>query len=467
MVILGNAFLVFLWYSWSVILFPYPVDYGEGPLLDQVLRLAGFRNIYHATIAAPPHTVANYPPVYQLLQIPFVNFFGPAYWYGRLISWASSVVSAVLIGGILYAFTRNRLTTVISGLIFLIIPYVSYWSPLYRVDCLALAFSLGGLFVLVRWGDKRWSVFLAALLLTTAVYTKQSYGLAAPLTAFAWLLAVSSRRRAYTFAGLMAGLGLGIFALLQTLTDGGFVFNIISANINEFQWDRLGAHLLRLLLFLPCLLVFAFRFVSTGRPEHPKLWLFATTYLIGAILSGLTIGKLGSNVNYFLELTAALSLTTGAFLAKQQKPPRKQQLVATCLIGQVIWCIAVSMFYHHFFVTWKIERKDEVDKLMQIVQQAEGDVLSDEFMGLIPLDNRQLYLQPFEVSQLALTGIWDQTPVLEAIRNRKFSVILIYKSPYYDFYKDRWTPEMLSLIEEHYRETQYFADTTVYRPRPD
>jgi len=33
--------------------------------------------------------------------------------------------------------------------------------------------------------------------------------------------------------------------------------------------------------------------------------------LVGAFISGLTIGKIGSNINYFLELAAALALVAG------------------------------------------------------------------------------------------------------------------------------------------------------------
>lgn len=72
--------------SWRVILFPYPVDYGEGPLLDQAVRWAELENVYATDLAGPPFTVANYPPLYAIAQAPWVAVFGPAFWYGRLLS---------------------------------------------------------------------------------------------------------------------------------------------------------------------------------------------------------------------------------------------------------------------------------------------------------------------------------------------------------------------------------------------
>ena len=46
-----------------VIRFRYPMDYGEGPLLDQTMRLGRLESIYRVNPTSPPYTVSNYPPV--------------------------------------------------------------------------------------------------------------------------------------------------------------------------------------------------------------------------------------------------------------------------------------------------------------------------------------------------------------------------------------------------------------------
>ena len=51
--------------------FPYPLDYGEGPLLDQTLRLAAGEQIYDNDFSTAPFTISNYPPLFLLLQVPF------------------------------------------------------------------------------------------------------------------------------------------------------------------------------------------------------------------------------------------------------------------------------------------------------------------------------------------------------------------------------------------------------------
>jgi hypothetical protein len=66
-------------HSRSVINFPYPIDYGEGPLLDQVARLASFQNIYQNDISKPPFTITNYPPFIPWYRCHFTGFLGQNY----------------------------------------------------------------------------------------------------------------------------------------------------------------------------------------------------------------------------------------------------------------------------------------------------------------------------------------------------------------------------------------------------
>src|SRR5260370_26528367 len=63
------------------------MDYGEGPLLDQTMGLGHLESIYHVNPTSPPYTVSNYPPVYPLALSPLGRVWGPAFWYGRLLSW--------------------------------------------------------------------------------------------------------------------------------------------------------------------------------------------------------------------------------------------------------------------------------------------------------------------------------------------------------------------------------------------
>lgn len=57
----GLAALLFLRHGWDALAFPYPLNYGEGPLLDQSVRLAQFQDIYRTDLTTEPYVVSNYP----------------------------------------------------------------------------------------------------------------------------------------------------------------------------------------------------------------------------------------------------------------------------------------------------------------------------------------------------------------------------------------------------------------------
>jgi 4-amino-4-deoxy-L-arabinose transferase-like glycosyltransferase len=462
----GWAVLLFVGQGWDALTFPYPLNYGEGPLLDQAVRLAEFRNIYRGELTGPPYVVSNYPPLFPLAQAPFVWLFGPAFWYGRLISLISAAVVALFVGLTLHALTRDRLAAVTGALIFPAMPYVVRWSSLARVDLLGLALSWAGLFALARWPHKRWSVVAAGLLLVAAVYTRQTYALAAPLAAFVWLLALGQQRRALELAGVAGGAGLILFGILNVLTGGGLFLNTVIANLNDFRWERVSLNALGALLACPLLLLGALVFLLFAPRKSNRSWWLVAPYLAASVPSALLVGKVGSDVNYLLELSAALGLAMGAVIAWQRKRPRVRTLLIVLLAAQVL-ALGQSSRVASGLQDYVIEQRDEVGRLSRIVAEAKGPVLADDYMGLLPLNGRRIYLQPFEMTQLARDGAWDQSPLVRAIEEERFPVIMMWKPPFArEIKRDRWTPEMLKEIRAHYEPTDDdLADMVIYRPK--
>lgn len=227
---LGIAVFEYIRLARVALAFPFPLDYGEGPVLDQTLRLASFENIYRNSFASPPYTVSNYPPLFQLIQIPLAWIIGPAFWYGRLISILSAVSAAGLIGLILNTLTSDRIAAVLGGLTLLAFPYILQGSVLNRADALALALSLGGLYATVRWPSHRQGPWVAGLLFTATAFTNPRYALVAPLTAIVWLWHLEHRRQAFRLAAIVTGSCLSLFLSLNLITQGGFYLNTVLAN---------------------------------------------------------------------------------------------------------------------------------------------------------------------------------------------------------------------------------------------
>lgn len=446
--------------------FRYPLDYGEGPLLDQTMRLANGENIYHNDFSIPPYTIANYPPLFPLLQVPFALLFGPAFWYGRLISILGALLTALLIGLVLHQLTGDKVSAVVAGLIFLTFPHVQYWSVLDRIDLLALVLSWMALLVVIRWPDRRWGIPLAAALLVSSIFTRQSYALAAPFAGFVWLLAERRWRKAFQLALITAGTGLMLFLLINLFTRGGFFLNIITANVNPFYWDNVRNNFEGLADHSIILLILISIFLLAGRfLGKPRSWLLAVPYLIAAGVSGITIGKDGSNVNYFLELAAALSFAAGASLAWLGWKVKLKALAAVALCVQVMGFASWVQEDHVHRVMDRIEQEEEVAALFNIVRQADGIVLADEFMGLLPIAGKRLYFQPFEFKMLSEGGMWDEQDFLTSISNHKFALILWYSPSSWPAIASRWTPSQRAMIQGYYNWDEVIIDTGVMKPR--
>ncbi|MBN1934780.1 MAG: hypothetical protein JW934_08945 [Anaerolineae bacterium] len=478
---------LFFKHIWAAIRFPFALDYGEGPLLDQTIHLAHLGNIYRRDVATPPYTISNYPPVFLLVQVPLAWLFGPALWYGRAINLLSLIAATISIGLIIYTTTDDLIAAIVAGLTLLPFPFIVHWSAFNRIDSLALGISCAGLYAVVRWGHTRRGLIWGAALLTASVYTRQSYALAAPLAAFMWLLRPGDdalpRRRAFELAAWVAGMGLGVFLLLNLITWGGFYFNIVAANVNPFYWHTVREYagevwknipyllvagalfLLAGLLFAPARLLFAPARLWSGKKLAPRSWWVVAPYLVGATASAITIGKSGSNVNYLFEFCAALSLVVGAWIAWPKRWPLLQAALMLALVPQVAGIARWTREGRFTWIMGKIAERDEIAQMTELAHAADGPVLADEYMALVPLAGKPLYFQPFELKQLYLAGTWDESAFLQDIQDQKFPLLLIYDPPWWNSQKERWTPQQLFYISLYYEESDRLANTIIYRPK--
>jgi hypothetical protein len=241
----------------------------------------------------------------------------------------------------------------------------------------------------------------------------------------------------------------------------------VTANLNPFTWAQLSEYARILAFSAPVLLAASVAGVvlaaRRSAPGAPAL----AGFLAGAALSALSVGKLGSSINYFLELAAAMSLCFAALLALARGKPRLLAAVALAGAAQGLWSIRVTT--HEFLPLQgeRVERRGEISRLAALVHETKGPVLADEESGLVVLDGRPLVLQAFEMTQLARAGVWDQAPLLASIRAGAFGLILVYEPPRDPgLPRTRYTAEMLEAIREGYTLEGRIADSLVLRPRP-
>jgi len=436
------SLVLFIWTTFIIIRFPYGVDYGEAPLMDQVRRIQSGEILYKTDINTPPYVVSNYPPLYPLFvaltnSISKISLFQS----GRLISLSFSLISGAIIGLFGFHLTGNKILGYFAAALFWGHPYVMAWSSLARVDMMALAFSLLGLWILYRhWKSWSW-LAIAILCFLASAFTRQTYLLAGPLGGFVWLW-YQNRRRSLAFASLFGFSGLMIFALINLITSGGFYNNIVVANINQYDISRTLAMSEQFLAIWPLILLTglvaaiatAWAQLRKGKTEQdvtgqqPFIFSGLVFYSLGALISTLTVGKVGSDNNYFLELIAASVLwcvIAVKFILEQKKSLRTACL--GLLFIQLIWMLAVGYWFNRTTIGERWRQIAFYEGLFQQVQSAtkDGIVLSDDYLDMVVLSGQPIYYQPFEYGQLFLGGLWDPSNFALEIESRKFPLILI------------------------------------------
>jgi len=462
-----------LWALWNyadvalaAINFPFPLDYGEGPILDQVMRLLHGENIYRPDVTQAPYVLSNYPPLFHLLQLPFAQVAGPAFWYGRMLSVLSALVAAGLIGLIVYTLVKDWAAGLVAGTLLFAFPYIAAWSFFDRVDTLALAFSLAGLFAVVRWPKQPWGLVLAFLCFVAAIGSKQSYVLAGPLTACIWLWTQRERKSALALLVALVVACAGFFALFDFATHGGFYANIITANDNPFELGLVTNYFTNLFVRVGYLIVGLFLFILVERiGDQLTATPFVITYILASTIAAFSVGKIGSNVNYLYELSAALCVGAGVALAWASQHYILRSIVATVIAIQAGSMSGWADESYLDLVRAKVANHSDVAKMAQIVRDAKGQVLADEWMGLIPQQGFPLIYQPFEYYMLSQMGQWQPAELQARIARQEFAVILLYNPSHFNSLEARWPKAVRNTIYAHYELKGRLAETLVYVPK--
>jgi hypothetical protein len=466
---LAQAWVNYLSVVGEALRFPFPIEYGEGPVLEQAVRLARGEAIYLNSFAPSPWRLTQEPPVFHLAQLPFVAS-NPAFWPGRAISVISAIACVLLVALIVHRLTDDWLASAISGLILLAFPHLASWSLLNRADTLALSLSLTGLYVTLRWARHLWGASLAAALFVASIFTQPAYALAAPATAFIWLFwSQRMRRQAGLLIGLVAGAALALFLGLNLATAGGFMLNVFIAGSGTFVWFRVIGLLINLFVHTAFVFIGGFIFLVLERStERTHAWPFALPYVVLSLLATLTAGNAGSDVNDLYQLVAALCVLMGSAIA----------WVSVTAWLRVIALVVVAFqladlrdWTQESYLAAAIERMTQPRELAQLsaqMRQINDDVLADEYMGLLPINGKRIYLQPAEFTQLQAQGLWSDAQLIEQINQRQFPMIALYEPATADtepLIVQRWPKPVRDAIYANYEVRERLADALIYVPK--
>jgi hypothetical protein len=296
----------------------------------------------------------------------------------------------------------------------------------------------------------------------------------------AWLWRHDRRRSAW-FVGILGTLVTLIFLYLNVTTRGGFYLNTVWVNaLGSYRLDQVLAGAWRLLLIWPVAIILAGVAVANAvRPSAEEaagvkcedeggafLRAGLLPYTIAALLSALTVGKIGSDVNYLLEPIAALAIWAGigvAWWLERQRAGRSVLillLIAQVLLSLLLGWRAVGV---GLLTRWRnISDYDWVFRRVQIAARR-GPILADDYLGMVVLAGQPIYYQPFDYRQLYAAGKWDPSGLIAEVEARKFSLILLNGRGTRVF-DERWIPAIVQAIDASYCSSERVGDLVLYEP---
>lgn len=306
--------IVYIIYAASLFNFPFDYDQGEGfELMDTVLFSEG--EWPYRDNADYPFYSSNYPPLFHVIIAPLVLIFGPHYWTGRVVSFIGTLITAAAIGYAVQREGKKWWLAVLGGLAFLASNYVYHVGPLFRQHMFMVMFeTLAVVWLAVSMDEEEqtgrrqtFDWIMVLLLLLVAGYTKQlAYATVAAVFIFVFL---RRTKRAILWAIPFAAVTAAIFFWIDWATDGMWMLNTVTANINPFvPGQALGLFKQWFTLHIVITVVAAIYAVYELYFDRLSIY---TIWFVIAVINSLTAGKWGAGESYFATAIAASCILSG------------------------------------------------------------------------------------------------------------------------------------------------------------
>jgi hypothetical protein len=406
----------------ATLAFPYELNYGEGYVLNDAVRLAHGQSLY-VDLQQFPMVRSPYPPLFPLIWSWLVPLAGPALWPGR----ALEIISLLAVGAVVAVNAcrtrRGAWPVVVSVGLVAASPFVYQWAGYARVDVLALAFAAAGV-VAAQWVPGRRGIVLAAVGCTLALWTKQTTLTASVAVALA--LGLRSWRDGLAFVGLVALPTIATGALLNAATQGEFMRHVILGNASNPLLPLRAAIYVGTFVFLHLIALAAgvwwLRRAFNGRPSPVAVYLPVTLF------AALSAGNGGSSVNYLIEPAVALALVVPfAWRALPRAAPVTGPLFAVLQLALLVH--VPNGFGTTYLAESAIGRTPGAAdwatgaQLDDLVRGTSGELIVEPASFAVRND-RPVYLQPIDLRAEELHGRWQPGPLLDALVGGRFSRVI-------------------------------------------
>jgi hypothetical protein len=310
------------------IIFPYDVGFYDGGIWAPSQLIMHGMNCYSMNWADhSPYIMSPYGIVYYGIVALGIKLFGLQFWFARVLSLLSLLVCVYCIYTLLMRFTRKRENALLGVILFLFQPPVQICSAVQHPDMLALAFSLAGIAFAIKDKETKRTLksnILSAIALSAAILTRQTSVLPVAFVLI-WFL-MEKDRVSFFQTGISVVLLLFILmTVLQMTSHGGYLWQqFILASSVEKSWVIAFQNLYEYAFSIASIGAFGLLYlgviveryskddVSNVKSMQMRFYLFRKVTLLytvcSILLAAVTASRAGSSINYYLEVSAVISL---------------------------------------------------------------------------------------------------------------------------------------------------------------
>jgi hypothetical protein len=478
---------------------PFQHGYAEGIILYQILHVLPLSDAYRP-ITNYPHIVFHYTPLYHVLAKLIGQTVMGSFYAARTLSFVASLLVGavcgywVLLGSsrwlsskpVLYGGAMSASAFALRSV------SVTMCSNLIRSDMFGIGLAMLGLLLFVRFGSGKISLLISLLLFVAGLYCKQTLigALIACLVAL-WLMNRRTFLNAVIFLLLVGG---GVMVAMELATSGQFVRHVFLYNMNPFSFANvihgLATHLSGAYsrvdvgidpVFLCGLAMLAVNIVAfrkhwrhlgalLTRSTRVRAAFCASAFAIAGMATSMSIGKAGSDANYFLEWDIAFAILAGSFLVAAHASvgiPHAKVWRTVAVTLSLIWFLSSGPFVYRGFVTSDFMKQNSREalasygQLVPWIHNQERMVLSED-MTMLVMAGKPVPMEPAIFSVLSETGAWDERPFVERIRRKEFAAIIVSHE-----LDGVFTKEMAEAIGVNYCEGEKVGYYHIYRPLPE
>jgi len=438
-----------------------PGDYVEGVVLSAHRTVAAGGSAFDpAGWAALPWRINLYGPVHYQLGAWALQAGGDpsSLRPGRVLS----LLAVALALTALWRLMRKGLQLPAGAAFFgLLVPLgylpVLVFAPQNRVDTLAVAASLAGLALVLE--ERRGADLAAGAAFVLAVFTKPT-AIAAPAVAVLWLLSRRRWKDAAIVSGSCAVLGVVWLALLSASTHGGFLQAIGFNGANPFALGGFVKATEIALAAAPIPLLAGLSVAWLSGPESPRR-LLAGYYLLALAIALATVGKVGANLNYFIEPGLALAPLAGLAWHLWGRSVAGAAVAVAALVSTLAWSAPR--------VAWELRgRTERLATERQLAPLMAGKtVLTMEVSSVFRAGGTPVLNDPCIFAYLARARRWDESGLVAAIREHRIDLILadadlsVPDPPF-----SNWSPAVRRATTESYRlSAVHGSNLFLYEPK--